>query len=78
MNSHLWPETSHGPAIPRRFALRYRYGDGPIMELLTPAVPNETYAVTVTPTFTGGISAAHIQNGELRQGGEYRADGDIF
>lgn len=53
MNQNLWPETASGPPIPRRFAVRYRYGDsGNVMELVTRAVPNETYAVTITPTYT--------------------------
>jgi len=48
-NQHFWPETAGGPPIPRKVAIRYSYGeDGPIQELLTPAVPHETVCVHIT------------------------------
>ena len=48
MNRTFWPETASGPPIPRRLGVRYSYGDGPVKETTTAAVPNETTRLTVT------------------------------
>lgn len=48
-NQHFWPETARGPPIPRKVAIRYMYVGGPVMELTTAAVPNETVCVHITP-----------------------------
>ena len=48
MNRTFWPETASGPPIPRRLGVRYSYGDGPVKETTTAAVPHETVRLTVT------------------------------
>ena len=44
MNRTFWPETSRGPAIPRKLAVRYSYGDSPILIAET----HETVSLHVT------------------------------
>lgn len=48
MNRTFWAETSGGPAIPRKLAVRYSYDGGPTLTVETPAVPNETVPMHVT------------------------------
>ena len=50
----FWPETSGGPAIPRKLAVRFSYDGGPTVTVETPAVPNETVPLHVTRTTLGG------------------------
>mmetsp|Transcript_1551 Transcript_1551/g.5697 ORF Transcript_1551/g.5697 Transcript_1551/m.5697 type:complete len:501 (-) Transcript_1551:839-2341(-) len=64
MNMHFWPETRHGPAIPRKLSVRYSYGAGPVMEVLTPAVPHETVALHVTAS--GATPSAYPCSGPVR------------
>jgi hypothetical protein len=48
MNQHFWPETARGPPIPRKLAVRYRYGNGAFQTKETPAVPFETVCLDIT------------------------------
>ena len=50
MNRTFWPETSGGPAIPRKLVVRFSYGEGAVETAETPAVPNETVALHIPRT----------------------------
>jgi hypothetical protein len=51
MNEHLFPESCE-TGEPRRLAIRFRYGSGPVYEVQTEPVGHETYCVHITPTKT--------------------------
>jgi len=42
MNQHFWKETAGGPAIPRKIAVKYQWGDGPVCVSESAKDPNET------------------------------------
>ena len=54
MNRTLWPETAGGPAIPRKLAVKYRIGNGPVKMIESACVPNETADLLIE----GGISSS--------------------
>jgi len=63
MNRTFWPETSCGPAIPRKLAVRFSYDGGPVVTVVTPAVPNETVPLHVTRD-TKGSDGDGVGSGE--------------
>jgi hypothetical protein len=62
MSEHLFPESCDGPPIPRRLAIRFRYGTGPVYEIMTEAIPEETYAVHITPMQTEPRTTEWLQS----------------
>ena len=57
-NLHFWPERAMWPPIPRKVAIKYSWGDGPVIDYESKAIPNELYSVIITRPNDGGNNDA--------------------
>ena len=53
LNLHFWPERALWPPKPRKVAIKYSWGDGPIIDLETEATPHERYSVIISKPAEG-------------------------